>query len=351
MVRRPGHHAVVGQHLAQRRLRHVDGEQARGRDASGVEHSASSSPATNRTRSNIDAQPTTRAIRAEADTPDEIDQMFDGIAYGKAGDVLLMVENYLGEETFRKGVHAYLAAHEYGNADGGGLLERADRSEPQAGRQDHGIAGGRSRACPSSPSARRRTAQSPSTQSRFFLSPGITPDPAQKWTLPVCFKTARCPGLRALTPGHAEPAGAGREPLLRQRRRQGLLPQRLRARAISQTLSPTSNPASLPLSASACRRRVGAGARQQSHRRRLSESGRRAQVRSQRRSALERRRQDRRSLPTSGLDQRKSAMRSLHGFAAPLRRSTPSSALPRPATRPTRASCARTFRAARLPRK
>ncbi len=64
----------------------------------------------------IDAQPTTRAIRAEADTPAEIDQMFDSIAYGKAGDVLLMVENYLGEETFRKGVHAYLAAHEYGNA-------------------------------------------------------------------------------------------------------------------------------------------------------------------------------------------------------------------------------------------
>ncbi len=65
---------------------------------------------------NIDAQPTTRAIRAKADTPEEIDQMFDGIAYGKASDVLLMVENYLGEETFRKGVHAYLSAHEYGNA-------------------------------------------------------------------------------------------------------------------------------------------------------------------------------------------------------------------------------------------
>jgi hypothetical protein len=26
------------------------------------------------------------------------------------------VENYLGPETFRKGVHAYLSAHEYGNA-------------------------------------------------------------------------------------------------------------------------------------------------------------------------------------------------------------------------------------------
>ena len=60
--------------------------------------------------------PTTRAIRAQANTRDEIEQMFDSISYGKASDVLLMVENYLGEETFRKGVHAYLAAHEYGNA-------------------------------------------------------------------------------------------------------------------------------------------------------------------------------------------------------------------------------------------
>ena len=65
---------------------------------------------------NLDAQPTTRAIRAKADTREEIEQMFDGISYGKAGAVLLTVENYLGEETFRQGVHNYLAAHRYANA-------------------------------------------------------------------------------------------------------------------------------------------------------------------------------------------------------------------------------------------
>ena len=65
---------------------------------------------------NLDAQPTTRAIRAKADTREEIEQMFDGISYGKASDVLLEVENYLGPETFRKGVHAYLSAHLYWNA-------------------------------------------------------------------------------------------------------------------------------------------------------------------------------------------------------------------------------------------
>src|ERR1700748_418247 len=65
---------------------------------------------------NLDAAHTTRTIRAKADTPDQINEMFDGISYGKAGAVLLMVENYLGDETFRKGVHNYLAAHMYGNA-------------------------------------------------------------------------------------------------------------------------------------------------------------------------------------------------------------------------------------------
>jgi aminopeptidase N/puromycin-sensitive aminopeptidase len=51
-----------------------------------------------------DAGRTTRAVRAQAQTPDEINEMFDEIAYGKAGAVIGMVENYVGEEVFRRGV-------------------------------------------------------------------------------------------------------------------------------------------------------------------------------------------------------------------------------------------------------
>ncbi len=65
---------------------------------------------------NLDSLPTTHAIRAEGQYPGEINEMFDGISYGKGGAVLAMVENYLGENTFRQGVHNYLAAHMYGNA-------------------------------------------------------------------------------------------------------------------------------------------------------------------------------------------------------------------------------------------
>jgi aminopeptidase N/puromycin-sensitive aminopeptidase len=57
-----------------------------------------------------------RAIRAKADTPAEIDALFDGIAYGKAASVLRMVEAYVGSEAYRKGVNEYLQAHAYGNA-------------------------------------------------------------------------------------------------------------------------------------------------------------------------------------------------------------------------------------------
>lgn len=67
----------------------------------------------------IDASKNTRPIHAragEADTPDQISQLFDGIAYGKTAAVLRMIEHYLGEEAFRAGVNSYLKAHAYGNA-------------------------------------------------------------------------------------------------------------------------------------------------------------------------------------------------------------------------------------------
>ena len=136
----------------------------------------------------LDAMPTTRAIRARADTPAEINQMFDGIAYGKASDVLLTVENYLGEETFRQGVHNYLAAHLYGNATAEDFwgAQTATSHKPVDKIMDSLVA---------QPGVPLLTFGEPAngkvavSQKRFFLSPGIQPDPAQKWTLPVCFKT------------------------------------------------------------------------------------------------------------------------------------------------------------------
>ena len=149
---------------------------------------------------NLDAQPTTRAIRAKADTPDEINQMFDGIAYGKAGAVLLSVENYLGTETFRKGVHAYLEAHQYSNATAEDFwgAQTATSHKPVDKIMDSLVA---------QPGEPLLTFGEPAggkvqvNQKRFFLSPTIQPDPAQKWTLPVCFKAgAEGQDCQVLTP-------------------------------------------------------------------------------------------------------------------------------------------------------
>lgn len=65
---------------------------------------------------NVDALANTRPIHQAAETPAQIQELFDGIAYGKAAAVLRMLESYLGEETFRAGVNAYLKQHEYANA-------------------------------------------------------------------------------------------------------------------------------------------------------------------------------------------------------------------------------------------
>jgi aminopeptidase N len=148
---------------------------------------------------NLDAQPTTRAIRAKAETPDEINQMFDGIAYGKASDVLLTVENYLGPETFRKGVHNYLAAHRYANATAEDFwnAQTAASHKPVDKIMESLVA---------QPGAPILTFGEPAngsvsvSQKRFFLSPSIQPDPAQKWTLPVCFKVKTGQGCQVLTP-------------------------------------------------------------------------------------------------------------------------------------------------------
>jgi aminopeptidase N len=64
----------------------------------------------------VDSIASVRAIRAKAETPAEIQTLFDGVAYGKAASVLRMVEAYVGAEVFRKGVNAYLDKHAYGNA-------------------------------------------------------------------------------------------------------------------------------------------------------------------------------------------------------------------------------------------
>ena len=137
---------------------------------------------------NLDAQHTTRTIRAKAETPDEINEMFDGITYGKAGAMLLMVENYEGEKTFRQGVHDYLKAHIYGNATAEDFWSTQTKVSHKP--IDKIMASfveqpGEPILTFTNPTGSKVSA----SQQRFFLSPSAKTETAQTWHVPVCFKS------------------------------------------------------------------------------------------------------------------------------------------------------------------
>jgi aminopeptidase N/puromycin-sensitive aminopeptidase len=138
---------------------------------------------------NLDSAPTTHAIRATADTPSEINEMFDGISYGKGGAVLSMVENYLGKETFRQGVHNYLEAHLYANATAEDFwnAQTATSHKPVDKIMDSFVA---QPGVPLITFAGDGKAKVEAAQSRFYLVPGTQTEAAKKqvWTIPVCFK-------------------------------------------------------------------------------------------------------------------------------------------------------------------
>ncbi len=66
-------------------------------------------------------------IEVDVKDPDEISQIFDEISYGKGASILRMIENYIGEENFRKGISSFLKDHEYGNAEGSDLWDSLAR--------------------------------------------------------------------------------------------------------------------------------------------------------------------------------------------------------------------------------
>ena len=63
-----------------------------------------------------DSLTSTHPIRQPVNSPEEIDQIFDEISYGKGASVLRMLERFVGPEAFRQGVHDYLVRFQYGNA-------------------------------------------------------------------------------------------------------------------------------------------------------------------------------------------------------------------------------------------
>ena len=64
---------------------------------------------------NSDDIKSTHPIEAVVRDPMDMDRAFDNISYRKGGSVLSMMEDYVGKEKFRKGLHKYLKKHMYSN--------------------------------------------------------------------------------------------------------------------------------------------------------------------------------------------------------------------------------------------
>jgi len=139
----------------------------------------------------IDAMKSTRAIRMKVETPEEINEVFDGIAYEKTAAVLRMIEKYVGQDAFRKGVASYLKKYSYSNAAGEDFWNEVARV---TGKPVDRIM----RSFVDQIGAPVLTVRSSCTQNRseldvkvgrFIGTPGSSPAP-QVWTLPVALKGA-----------------------------------------------------------------------------------------------------------------------------------------------------------------
>jgi alanyl aminopeptidase len=157
-----------------------------------------------------------RRVRQPIASEGDILNAFDGITYGKGGALLSQFEAWMGEETFRRGVRAYLQKHAHGNATSADFLAALS----VAGGAEIGPAFASFLDQPGAPvlsvELRCATGQAPSlalAQRRYFPlgSPG---GEAQQWQIPVRVRYAvggseQAARLLMTTPTATLPLAAG----------------------------------------------------------------------------------------------------------------------------------------------
>jgi tricorn protease interacting factor F2/3 len=79
----------------------------------------------------VDELQSTHPIEAKITRPDEINEIFDSISYGKGASILRMVEAYVGFDNFQKGVSDYVRRFSYSNASGSDLWAALSRASSQ----------------------------------------------------------------------------------------------------------------------------------------------------------------------------------------------------------------------------
>ncbi len=88
-----------------------------------------------------DALASTRPIEFSVQTPQDSEGMFDVLTYEKGAAVVRMLEQHLGEATFREGLRSYMAKHAFGNTETTDLWDAIEDSagQPVRGMMDDWI--------------------------------------------------------------------------------------------------------------------------------------------------------------------------------------------------------------------
>ena len=82
----------------------------------------------------VDGLKSTRPIEFPVERPEEAAGMFDVLTYEKGASVLRMLEQYLGDDSFRDGIRLYLRRHAYANAETTDLWDALEESTHQPAR-------------------------------------------------------------------------------------------------------------------------------------------------------------------------------------------------------------------------
>jgi len=137
-----------------------------------------------------------RQIRQPVTRNDDIHNAFDRITYRKGGGVLAMFEQWMGAETFRKGLQGYMKEHRHGSATADDLMvafSKAAGKDVSAPFKSFLFQPGlpevrASVSCEGEPTLTLKQGR--------YLPLGSTAENDQTWQIPVCFRY-RQPGEKA----------------------------------------------------------------------------------------------------------------------------------------------------------
>ncbi|MHB2025464.1 MAG: M1 family metallopeptidase [Elusimicrobiota bacterium] len=136
----------------------------------------------------VDALKNTRPISSAVSSVAQIEAQFDLLTYEKGGAVLRMLENFIGENAFRRGLRNYISKHKYSNTRAADLwleLERASGRPVTRIARDWLSQPGYPIITASALSADRRRIK---ISQRRFSALGLEKTSGQTWNIPLVVK-------------------------------------------------------------------------------------------------------------------------------------------------------------------